>query len=41
MGPINFSGLIYFGIAIGIVMAVLLAAAGYGVWWLLSHLAWV
>lgn len=41
MGSIDFTGLIYVGIVIGIVVAALLAALGYGAWWLLSHLAWL
>ena len=40
-GPIDFTGLVWFGVIIGIVVAVLLAALGFGGWWLLSHLAWV
>lgn len=41
MGSIDFTGLITLGVAIGVVVAALLAALGYGAWWLWSHLQWV
>jgi hypothetical protein len=35
MGPIDFRPLLWFGIAIGIIVAVVV---GFGAWWLFSHL---
>ena len=36
-----FGGLLLIGVGIGVVLTVVVEAAGWGVWVLLHHLAWV